>query len=186
MLWPRENISCQGSAHGMLHHLANHRDPPCASCCVFLSPGLWMGRTEGQRDSKKLLRSNSGCPGDNLPVPCMFLPHLSLIPPSPIFSSFLPAPDIFCPRVPMLLAQCPTALPTSPRRCDLYLDSHIRCRGSGVGRPGWVELDLCLSSPSTWHPMAFICHRSKDTVTESCPSTRVAYSHQKQSSCCPS
>lgn len=48
----------------------------------------------------------------------------------------------------MLLVQCPTALPASPRRCDLYLCFHVRCRGSEVGRPGWAELAACLSSPS--------------------------------------
>lgn len=99
---------------------------------------------------------------------------LSLLPPSsPLF---LPAPASFCPRVPVLLVQCPMALLSSPRRSDLYLDSHVRCGGSGAGRPGWAELDACPLSPPAWHPTAFVCHRAQDTVTEFCPLSRGAYS----------
>lgn len=106
---------------------------------------------------------------------------LSLLPPSPLL--FLPAPASFCPRIPMLLIRCPTALPTSPERRDLYLDSHVRCRGSGGGRPGRAELDACLSSPSTRHPTAFACHKSQDTFTDTdfCPLTRVAYTPKHNS-----
>lgn len=111
---------------------------------------------------------------------CLFLPFPSLILPYPIFSSFPSCTSQLlspCPHAAGPAVQCSMALPTSPRRRDHYLDSHIRCRGSRVGRPGWAELNACLSSPPTRHPTAFICHKSQDTVTvtESCPLTRVAY-----------
>lgn len=71
----------------MLHHVTN-----TGSCLVvrsvFVSSRLWRGRVEGQCDNKQLLKANSGCPEDNLPVTHVFLPLLSLNVPSPIFFSF--------------------------------------------------------------------------------------------------
>lgn len=47
----------------------------------------------------------------------------------------------------LLLVQHPTALPISPRRCDLYLDSCGRSRDGGGGRPAWAEPTPQTQSP---------------------------------------
>lgn len=99
----------QNSAFGMLHHITNHRKLPCVSWCISPSPGEWISRNEGQWDNKQVLRSNSSCLGDNLPVPYVFLPFPSLIPSLLILFSFLHHP----PSVLHLLAAGPAPYSTA-------------------------------------------------------------------------
>lgn len=127
----------QDSALGTLHHITNHRKLPCVSCCI--SPSQDSG-SAGMRVNE----TTSRCSGPTqvvLGTTCLFHMCFSHFQALPLFPPFcFPSCTIhLLSYISLMLVQHPTALPISPRRRDLYLDSHGRSRGSGGGRPPWAE-----------------------------------------------